>query len=93
MDGAAAEGAAIIEFPTFAEAKAWYERPAYLEASQHRFRRRDYNAVIVASSDPRRIGARRGFGGESAPSFRCSQPKGFGPSSGTETPSKLDGQP
>ena len=52
MDGAAAEGAAIIEFPTFAEAKAWYESPAYQEASQHRFRGGDYNAVIVEGVAP-----------------------------------------
>jgi uncharacterized protein (DUF1330 family) len=38
MEGAAVEGVAIIEFPTFAEAKAWYGSPAYQEASQHRFR-------------------------------------------------------
>src|SRR5271154_4008929 len=47
VEGAAVEGVAIIEFPTFAEAKAWYESPAYQEASQHRFRGGDYNAVIV----------------------------------------------
>jgi uncharacterized protein (DUF1330 family) len=39
-EGAAAESVAIIEFPTFEEAKAWYESPAYQEASQHRFSRR-----------------------------------------------------
>ena len=26
-EGAGVEGVAIIEFPTFAEAKAWYEKP------------------------------------------------------------------
>lgn len=46
-EGAAVEGVAIIEFPTFAEAKAWYESPAYQEASQHRFRGGDYDIVIV----------------------------------------------
>ena len=46
-EGAAVEGVAIIEFPTLAEAKAWYESPAYQEASQHRFRGGDYDIVIV----------------------------------------------
>jgi uncharacterized protein (DUF1330 family) len=46
-EGAAVEGVAIIEFPTFAEAKAWYESPAYQKASQHRFLGGDYNIVIV----------------------------------------------
>jgi uncharacterized protein (DUF1330 family) len=47
-EGASVEGVAIIEFPTFEEARAWYESPAYQEASQHRFRGGDYNIVIVA---------------------------------------------
>lgn len=46
-EGAAAEGVAIIQFPTFEDAKAWYESPTYQEASQHRFRGGDYNIVIV----------------------------------------------
>src|SRR5271169_1668664 len=46
-EGAAVEGVAIIQFPTFEEAKTWYESPAYQEASQHRFRGGDYNIVIV----------------------------------------------
>src|ERR1700733_14629395 len=46
-EGAAIESAAIIAFPTFAEAKAWYESPAYQQASQHRFQGGDYNIVIV----------------------------------------------
>ena len=46
-EGAGVESVAIIEFPTFAEAKAWYESPVYQEASQHRFRGGDYDVVIV----------------------------------------------
>jgi uncharacterized protein (DUF1330 family) len=46
-EGAAVEGVAIIEFPTIEEARAWYESPAYQEASQHRFQGGDYNVVIV----------------------------------------------
>jgi uncharacterized protein (DUF1330 family) len=51
-EGAGVEGVAIIEFPTFAEAKAWYESPAYQDASQHRFRGGDYNIVIVEGVSP-----------------------------------------
>jgi uncharacterized protein (DUF1330 family) len=51
-EGAAVEGVAIIQFPTFEEARAWYESPAYQEASQHRFRGGDYNVVIVEGLPP-----------------------------------------
>ena len=51
-EGAGAEGVAIIQFPTFKEAKAWYESPAYQEASQHRFKGGDYNIVIVQGVAP-----------------------------------------
>ena len=37
----------IASFPSFEEAKAWYESPAYREAREHRFRGADYRAVIV----------------------------------------------
>ena len=46
-EGAGVEGVAIIEFPTFEEARPWYQSPAYQEASQHRFQGGDYNVVIV----------------------------------------------
>jgi uncharacterized protein (DUF1330 family) len=51
-EGAGVEGVAIIEFPTFKEARAWYESPAYQEASQHRFQGGDYNVVIVEGVGP-----------------------------------------
>ena len=51
-EGAGVEGVAIIEFPTYEEARAWYESPAYQEASQHRFRGGDYNIVIVEGVAP-----------------------------------------
>ena len=38
---------AIIELPTFEAAKAWYESPAYQQASEHRWKGGDYNIVIV----------------------------------------------
>ena len=41
------EGVVILEFPSFDEAKAWYDSPAYREVREHRFRGADYRAVIV----------------------------------------------
>lgn len=47
VEGAGVEGVAILEFPTFAAAQAWYQSPVYQEASQHRFKGGDYSAVII----------------------------------------------
>ena len=46
-EGAGVESVAIIQFPTIEAARAWYDSPAYQDASQHRFRGGDYNFVIV----------------------------------------------
>jgi uncharacterized protein (DUF1330 family) len=47
LEGAAFEGAVIIEFPSFAEAEAWYESPEYQLALAHRLRGATYRAFIV----------------------------------------------
>ena len=47
IEGSEVEGVAILRFPTFGEAKAWYDSPAYREARAHRFNGADYQAVIV----------------------------------------------
>jgi uncharacterized protein (DUF1330 family) len=47
LEGPEVEGAVIVEFPSFEEAKAWYESPAYREAREYRFRGADYRAFIV----------------------------------------------
>jgi uncharacterized protein (DUF1330 family) len=47
IEGPATEGVVILQFPTFEEAKAWYESPAYRDACKHRFAGADYRAVIV----------------------------------------------
>ena len=47
LEGPEAEGVVIIEFPSLAEAKAWYDSPAYREAREHRFRGADYRAILV----------------------------------------------
>ena len=47
LEGAAMEGVVIVEFPTVAAAKAWYDSPAYREARELRFKAADYRAFIV----------------------------------------------
>ena len=47
LEGPPVEGVVIVEFPSFEEAKAWYDSPAYREAREHRFKGADYRAVIV----------------------------------------------
>lgn len=47
LEGADVEGVVILEFPTFEDAKAWYDSPAYRKVREHRFRGADYRAVIV----------------------------------------------
>jgi uncharacterized protein (DUF1330 family) len=41
-----------VEFPTVADAKAWYDSPAYREVRQHRFLGADYRAVILDGIAP-----------------------------------------
>jgi uncharacterized protein (DUF1330 family) len=47
LEGAAPEGVVIVEFPTIAEARAWYDGPAYQTVVKHRWRGASYRAVIV----------------------------------------------
>lgn len=47
LEGPEIEGIVIIEFPTFEDATAWYESPAYREAREHRFKGAEYQCVIV----------------------------------------------
>jgi uncharacterized protein (DUF1330 family) len=47
LEGPKVEGVVILEFPSFDEAKVWYDSPAYREVREHRFRGADYRAVIV----------------------------------------------
>ncbi len=46
-DGPDTEGCVIVEFPTFEEAEAWYDSPAYQDAVQHRIKGGDYQTFIV----------------------------------------------
>jgi uncharacterized protein (DUF1330 family) len=47
LEGPDVEGVVVLAFPTFDEAKAWYDSPAYRAAREHRFKGADYRAVIV----------------------------------------------
>ena len=47
IEGEQIEGAAILEFPSIEEAKAWYDGPEYSDARQHRLRGADYLGIIV----------------------------------------------
>lgn len=41
------EGIAILEFPTYDEAKAWYTNPLYQAAKEHRLRGGKYRSFIA----------------------------------------------
>lgn len=47
LEGAPIDGAVVIEFPTMAAARTWYDSPAYAEARQHRFKSADYRVFIT----------------------------------------------
>lgn len=47
LEGDPVDGAVILQFPTFAEAEAWYDSPLYQEARDLRLKGGDYRAFIV----------------------------------------------
>jgi uncharacterized protein (DUF1330 family) len=47
LEGPAVEEIIILEFPTYDEAKAWYQSPEYQTACQHRFQGGDYRCIIT----------------------------------------------
>ena len=47
LEGAPTEGTVILEFPTIAAAKAWYDGPAYRQVREHRFKGATYRATLV----------------------------------------------
>ena len=48
LEGAATEGTVILEFPSAAAAKAWYDGPAYRKVREHRFKGASYRVTLVA---------------------------------------------
>ena len=53
VEGPDFEDMMMLEFPTFREARAWYDSPAYQAASEHRFKGADYRAIIVEGVAPK----------------------------------------
>jgi len=47
LEGDPVDGAVILEFPTMAEARAWYDSPIYQDARQHRLKGAEYRVFIV----------------------------------------------
>jgi uncharacterized protein (DUF1330 family) len=47
VEGPDFEDMIMLEFPSFDEAKAWYNNPVYQAACEHRFKGADYRAIIV----------------------------------------------
>lgn len=47
LEGLNVEGAVILEFPTMADARAWYDSPAYQDALKHRKAAGDYRVFLV----------------------------------------------
>lgn len=47
LEGKPVDGAVILEFPSTAEAHAWYDSPLYVEARQHRLKGAEYRVFIV----------------------------------------------
>jgi len=47
VEGPAPDGVIIVEFPSTADAKAWYNSPGYQAALPHRINAADYRAFIV----------------------------------------------
>lgn len=47
LEGDAPDGVVVLQFPSVADAKAWYGSPVYQAAIPHRQRAADYRAFIV----------------------------------------------
>lgn len=47
LEGEAPDGAVVLEFPTVADAKAWYNSPEYQAVLPYRLKAADYRAFIV----------------------------------------------
>ena len=52
VEGDAPDGVIVLEFPSIADAKAWYNSPAYQKALPHRLKAADYTAFIVEGWSP-----------------------------------------
>lgn len=46
LEGPGTEGVFLMEFPSYDEAAAWYNSPAYQEVSAHRWKGSDHRCII-----------------------------------------------
>lgn len=46
MEGQTSEGQVLLEFKSMADAKAWYNGPAYQDALKHRLKGADYRVIF-----------------------------------------------
>jgi uncharacterized protein (DUF1330 family) len=47
VEGPSNEGTVILEFPSIAAAKAWYDGAAYRQVREHRFKGANYRVTLV----------------------------------------------
>jgi uncharacterized protein (DUF1330 family) len=47
LEGAPTEGTVILQFPSMAAAKRWYDSPLYRKAREHRFKGATYRVTLV----------------------------------------------
>jgi uncharacterized protein (DUF1330 family) len=47
LEGPPTEGTVILQFPSAAAAKAWYDSPDYRKAREHRFKGGTYRVTLV----------------------------------------------
>jgi uncharacterized protein (DUF1330 family) len=47
LEGAPTEGTVILQFPSMAAAKAWYDSPAYRKVREHRLIGATYRVTLV----------------------------------------------
>jgi uncharacterized protein (DUF1330 family) len=47
LEGGAPDGTIILQFPSMADAKAWYESPEYQNALQYRLKAANYRAFLM----------------------------------------------
>lgn len=53
LEGEPVDGVVILEFPSMAAARAWYDSPAYQTALAHRLRGAEYRVLIVDGVPPK----------------------------------------
>ena len=47
LEGISTEGTVILEFPTAAAAKAWYEGPSYRRVREHRLKGATFRVTLI----------------------------------------------